>query len=283
MIKRIIFSLFVVQLLTWGGMRIQAQILDESPKDGLFADNGMIEKDPIPLPTIRVADVTWQKRVWREIDFRQKLNQPFYYPLESHNNWRSFINVVMDGLKERKFRAYDISNTDELLVPITYSEIIAKQTDTSFVRERRPYPPYEEYDTVIIRQFDPSKVMRLRLKEDWYFDKQRSQLMVRIIAFCPVMIVEKDGKEFTQPLFWISYDQARKVMAQAQVFNRHNSAERRTYDEIFLKRMFESYIYKEENVYDRRINQYATGLDALLESERVKMDIFNFEHDLWEY
>jgi gliding motility associated protien GldN len=230
-----------------------------------------------------VADVTWQKRVWREVDFRQKINQPFYYPLESHNDWRSFINVVMDGLKENKFSAYDINNTDELLLPLTYNEIISKQTDTSFVREKRPYPPYEEYDTVIVRQFDPSKVMRLRLKEDWYFDKQRSQLMVRIIAFCPVMIVEKDGKEFTQPLFWVSYDKARQVMAQAMVFNRHNSAERRTYDEIFLKRMFDSYIYKEENVYDRRINQYATGMDALLEAERVKMDIFNFEHDLWEY
>ncbi len=281
--KRIIQSLLALLFALWCIPGLQAQITDEKPLDGLFVDNGMIDKDPIPLPSIRVADVSWQKRVWREIDFRQKLNQPFYYPIESHNNWRSFINVVMDGLKERKFRAYDISNTDELLVPITYNEIIAKQTDTSFVRERRPYPPYEEYDTMIVRQFDPSKVMRLRLKEDWYFDKQRSQLMVRIIAFCPVMIVEKDGKEFTQPLFWISYDQSRKVMAKAQVFNRHNAAERRTYDEIFLKRMFDSYIYKEENVYDRRINQYATGLDALLESERVKMDIFNFEHDLWEY
>ena len=107
--------------------------------------------------------------------------------------------------------------------------------------------------------------------------------MVRIIAVCPVMMVEKDGQEFTQPLFWVSYDQARKVFANADVFNRHNSAEKRTYDELFIKRMFDSYIYKEENVYDRRINQYATGIDALLEAERIKMDIFNFEHDLWKY
>lgn len=281
--KRIIISLLFLLFIAGMGTGLKAQIQADNPIDGLFAKNSMIDKAPIPLPSIRVADVTWQKRVWREVDFRQKINQPFYYPLESHNDWRSFINVVMDGLKENKFSAYDINNTDELLLPLTYNEIISKQTDTSFVREKRPYPPYEEYDTVIVRQFDPSKVMRLRLKEDWYFDKQRSQLMVRIIAFCPVMIVEKDGKEFTQPLFWVSYDKARQVMAQAMVFNRHNSAERRTYDEIFLKRMFDSYIYKEENVYDRRINQYATGMDALLEAERVKMDIFNFEHDLWEY
>lgn len=281
--KNIIFTLFAMLLISGTCNSLSAQILDERPVDGLFANSGIIDKDPIPLPTIRQADVMWSKRVWREIDFRQKMNQTFYYPIEAHNNWRSFISVMMDGLKELKFRAYDINNTDELLVPITYKQIIAKQTDTSYVREKRPYPPYQEYDTIIITQFDPTKVMRLRLKEDWYFDKQRSQLMVRIIAVCPVMIVEKGGKEFSQPLFWVSYDQARKTLARAEVFNRHNSAEKRTYDEIFLKRMFDSYIYKEENVFDRRINQYATGIDALLEAERVKLDIFNFEHDLWQY
>lgn len=281
--KKIVISLFALFLFLGITENLSAQIRDESPVDGLFANNHMNQKDPIPLPSIRQADVMWSKRVWREIDFRQKMNQPFYFPVESHNNWRSFINVLMDGLKERQFRAYEVSNTDELLVPIRYEEIIAKQSDTSYVRERRPYPPYEEYDTVIIRQFDPSRVMRLRLKEDWYFDKQRSQLMVRIIAVCPVMMVEKDGKEFSQPLFWVSYDQARKTLAKAEVFNRFNSAEKRTYDEVFIKRMFDSYIYKEENVYDRRINQYATGIDALLEAERIKMDIFNFEHDLWQY
>jgi len=281
--KKIVISLFALFLLCSTTDNLSAQIRDERPVDGLFANNHMNQKDPIPLPPIRQADVMWSKRVWREIDFRQKMNQPFYFPVESHNNWRSLVNVLMDGLKERQFRAYEVSNTDELLVPITYNEIIAKQSDTSYVRERRPYPPYEEYDTVIIRQFDPSRVMRLRLKEDWYFDKQRSQLMVRIIAVCPVMMVEKDGKEFSQPLFWVSYDQARKTFAKAEVFNRFNSAEKRTYDEVFIKRMFDSYIYKEENVYDRRINQYATGIDALLEAERIKMDIFNFEHDLWQY
>ncbi|HMM11931.1 MAG TPA: gliding motility protein GldN [Bacteroidales bacterium] len=281
--KNTILILMLTALCLTATRQAGAQIRDERPVDGLFATNTALEKEPIPLPSIREADVMWSKRVWREIDFRQKMNQPFYYPLESHNNWRSFINVLMDGLKENKFKAYEVSNTDELLVPLTHREILAKQTDTTYVRQRRPYPPYDEYDTMIVRQFDPTRVMRLRLKEDWYFDKQRSQLMVRIIAVCPVMMVEKDGKEFSQPLFWVSYDQARRTFAQAPVFNRFNSAEKRSYDEIFIKRMFDSYIYKEENVYDRRISQYATGLDALLESERIKMEIFNFEHDLWEY
>jgi hypothetical protein len=39
----------------------------------------------------------------------------------------------------------------------------------------------------------------------------------------------------------------------------------------------------EANVMNRRINEYMVGLDALLEAERIKADIFNIEHDLWEY
>jgi gliding motility associated protien GldN len=260
-----------------------AQIVDDAPLDGLYEDEVLVNRQPIPLPTIRKADVMWSKRVWREIDFRQKFNQKFYFPLETQADWKSFIIVVLDALKEGELTAYDISNTDELLVPITYREIIGRQTDSLYQVMRRPYPPYDEYDTVIFTEFDPTKVMRLRVKEDWYFDKQRSQMMVRIQALCPVMIKERDGQEVTEPLFWISYPDSRDVFVQAYAYNEFNSAARLTYDEVFWKRLFDSYIYKEANVYDRRISQYATGIDALLEAERIKSEMFRFEENLWEY
>lgn len=281
--KRIIVGLITMSMLL--SLTAVSQIINEAPMDGLFpAETWEVKKAPIPYPPIRKADVMWQKRIWREIDFKQKFNQKFYYPLDAQANWKSFINIVLDALKEGgQMTAYDISNTDELLVPITYREIVGRQTDTIPQVGRRPYPPYEEYDTLIITEFDPSKVMRLRIKEDWYFDKQRSQMMVRIIALCPVLIVEREGQEQPSPLFWISYAQARDVFAQALVFNEFNSSARLTYDELFWKRLFDSYIYKEQNVYDRRINAYATGVDALLESERIKNEMFRFEEDFWSY
>ncbi len=262
---------------------LQAQIIDDAPLDGLYEEEAQIERDPVPLPSIRKADVMWSKRIWREIDFRQKFNQKFYFPIEQQANWKSFITVVLDALKEGELTAYDISNTDELLVPINYAEIIGRQTDSIPKIMRRSYPPYDEYDTVIYVEFDPTKVMRLRVKEDWYFDKQRSQMMVRVQAICPVLIKERDGEEVTEPMFWLSYPSSRNVFAKALVFNDYNNAMRLTYDEIFWKRLFDSYIYKEQNVFDRRISQYATGVDALLESERVKNEMFEFEEQLWEY
>jgi hypothetical protein len=36
-------------------------------------------------------------------------------------------------------------------------------------------------------------------------------------------------------------------------------------------------------VYNRSIESYAKGLDALMESERIKEEIFLTEHDLWHY
>lgn len=281
--KNLILGILLTGFFAGLNLNTEAQILDSPPQDGLFADEGLIDKKPIPYPPLRKADVMWSKRTWRVIDMKHKMNQPFYYPVEPHNNWRSFIRVVMDALKEGSITAYDVTKTDEFTVPLTFQEVINRQTDSVNRVLTRPYPPYEEYDTVIYTEFNPEDVYRVRIKEDWYFDRQRSQMMVRIIGVCPVLLMERDGEEIPQPLFWVYYPEARPVFAKALVYNEHNDAERRSYDEVFIKRMFSSFIYKEHNVYDRRISEYATGLDALLESERIKNEVFEFEHDLWEF
>jgi gliding motility associated protien GldN len=281
--KRLFMLSVLAAIFAVAATTAKGQILDNPPKDLVYEDYDAEDLRPVPYPMLRKADVMWSKRIWREIDMRQKMNQPFYYPLEPHNNWRNFMTVLMDALKEGSISAYDISNTDEFLVPLTYQEIVTRQIDTINRTLTRPYPPYDEYDTVIYTEFDPTKVMRIRVKEDWYFDKKRSQMLVRILGICPVMIKEREGEEFTEPLFWVYFPEARPVLAKAEVYNRVNDAARRSYDEVFMKRMFNSYIYKEQNVYDRRISEYAQGLDALLEAERIKEELMLFEHSLWEY
>jgi len=282
MMKKIMQYILSMLLLLSPAL-LKAQIVAKTPVDGLYKDQGITNKRSIPLPSVRKADIMWSKRVWREIDFRQKMNQVFYYPLVPHQNWKSLITVLLDALKQGKITAYDISPTDELLVPITYQEIISRETDTIHRVMKRPYPPYNEYDTTIITQFDPTKVTRLRIKEDWYFDKQRSQMLVKIEAICPVMMTEHEGQLVPTPLFWVSYPQARKVLARALAFNPQNSSKRLSYDDIFIKRLFQSYIYKVQNIYDRRISDYASGVAALRESQRIQRKMFNFEQYLWQY
>jgi gliding motility associated protien GldN len=275
--------LVITGMLLSSGFNLNAQVVNEPPLDGLYENMGVIDKKPAPFSPLRRADVMWQKRIWRVIDFREKMNQAFYYPIEPQSSWKSFIQIILDALKEGVITAYDISATDEFLVPLTYNEVISRQSDSIHRVLQRPYPPYDQYDTIIYSEFDPTRVMQLRIKEDWYFDKHRSQMMVRIIGLCPVMIKDRDGEEIPEPLFWIYFPEVRPVLAKSQMFSRFNDAERRTYDDVFWKRLFSSYIYKESNVYDRRISEYVTGIDALFEADRIKNEMFNFEQSLWEY
>ena len=168
---------------------LSAQFLtDQSFVDGIYVDNATGVKEPMPLPIIREADVMWKKTIWREIDFNQKMNQGFYYPIAPHQNWQNLITVLMNGLKSYKIVAYADEKvaTGELIKPIPYSKIVenttSRGTTNKFNDETGEYENVEYADSL-----KSEDVTRCRVKEVWYFDKQRSQMMVRIIAICPVM------------------------------------------------------------------------------------------------
>jgi gliding motility associated protien GldN len=228
----------------------------------------------------------WATRIWRKLDLREKINHPLYYPTEAIKNRRSLAQVIVEAVQEGSLTAYDPLD-DEFTITLTKAEIERKLSyvDTQYIES--PDPPYDLVMTVIPEEFDPSTVKEFRVKEDWFFDRQRSVLDVRIIGIQPVAEkIDKTTGEVrgTEPMFWVYFPEARNIFASAEVFNRQNDAERKTMEDIFWKRMFGSYIYKEKNVYDRSIGEYMlNGLDQLLEAERIKENIFILEHDLWEY
>lgn len=279
--KRII--LLIAILAGFGYVtKLDAQgILNINPNEGLYEQGGTGNYTPMQYPAIREADVMWRKRIWRAIDFRQKMNQVFYYPTETHYNWTNFIQIILMGMEEGTLQAYEYDPyKDELNVPITYNEFMAKRSDT-IKDDITGEVIYDTDGKPIVDEFNTESVKILRIMEDWYFDRQRSQLMVRILAVGPVM-VKDDGTP--EQLFWISYnDNTRELFAKSNFFNRDNPGAALNYDQVFMMRLFDSYIYKEENPYDRRINDYAKMEKALYESERIKQEIIDFEQNLWEY
>ena len=89
-----------------------------------------------------------------------------------------------------------------------------------------------------------------------------------------------------RPIFWVFYPHAREILKKGRVFNDKNSAVSKSFDDIINSRRFNAVIYKEENVYQNRdIKQYIpnNAFMRLLESERIKEKIRNFEHDMWSW
>jgi gliding motility associated protien GldN len=284
--KKAIFLVFVSIFLTVAGLNSTAQVLEGPPRDGIYDRTTVSQVDPIPYSFIREADVIWSRRIWRTIDMREKMNQPFYYPEQPQNGWRSFITIVLDAMKEGTITAYSAKTDDQFLVPITYKELMDQLRTTRKVTLPRPDNPEEKFDTVITTDFYYTDVKKLRIKEDWVFDRQRSVQEVRILGICPVKDNFSEAGEYRgdEPIFWIYFPECRGLLAKNEQFNLKNGvAGRLSYDDVFMKRMFSSYIYKFENVYDRRIDEYESGVGALLEAEKAKNNLFEFEQNLWEY
>lgn len=269
-------------MLTFAGIN---SVSAQNVLDGVYVKEHYPTRKVVPYTHLREADVMWSKRIWRKLDLREKINQPLYFPVDRIKDRRSLTQVIMEAVREGSLTAYSASD-DEFTLTLTKAEIdkIGAKTDTMYVEN--PDPPYDLQMKIVVNEFDPGTVKEYRIKEDWFFDKQRSVQDVRIIGICPVAdnIDPVTGEiRGSTPLFWIYFPEARNIFASAEVFNRSNDAERRTLEDVFWKRMFGSYVYKEQNVYDRRIADYKQGIHALLEAERVKDDLFVLEHDLWEY
>ena len=276
---------FIISILTFTLLSsLHAQFV-ETPRDGFYDKKTYAEKEPIPYTNVNEADILWSKRVWRTIDMHEKQNQIFYYPEKPQQDWKNLMTVIIDGINSGDLTAYD-ANTDDFTAPLSYDEVMEKLSGTTNkIRIQRAVEPYDWYDTVISNDFNTQDVKAFRIKEDWFFDKKRSVLECRIIGICPVKeVYDQTTGEFrgTAPLFWIYYPEARKVFAKASAFNYRNDAVRLSYEDIFARRMFTSVIYKESNTYDRYISDYSTGLDALIEADRIQQEIRNVENNMWQ-
>lgn len=281
--KVFIISLLFLMFGFGNQTSVNAQVLD-----GIYEKEHVPSRKPVPYTHLREADVMWSTRIWRMLDLREKLNHPLYYPSQKINDRMSLIDLLLWGVNNEGITPYDPTD-DRFTAPMTRSDIDAK-FDALDDTIMTPDPVTGELIAQVIEgEKRTYEVKKYILKEDWFFDRQKSILEVRIIGICPVRVYTKgDGDQSDEirqaQVFWIYFPEARRVLANHEVFNQFNDAERKTFDDVFFKRRFSSYIIRESNVYEnRRVADYRVGLQALLEAEKIKAKIFRFEHDLWEY
>ena len=286
------FLAFLIGVLALGfTTRISAQaettIITESsdPVEDTYLDDVVrrtmiYENRVLPYEPLREADIPWEKRVWRVIDVREKLNLPFIYPPQP------FFTILAEAAKSGEIKVFKDETFREMMTP---EEVMSKLviTDTSLV-----FNPDTYEDEVVITNspINPEDIQKYRVKEMWFFDEEASRMGVRILGIAPIKdyIDESTGEfKYAIPMFWVYYPEAREALSRYYVFNEANDAAPSTWYDLFERRQFSSYIYKASNVLDLRLEDYYSGvdqgIDRLMESNAIKMELFNWEHDLWSY
>ena len=247
------------------------------PLDDITTKSITNERQVLPYDHVREADIFWEKRIWRVIDIREKMNLPFAYPE------RPFFSILMDAATTGEITVYSTED-DKFTSQLTPDEVASMGATIDTVITFDP-ETYEEQLQVVRNDINPEDVKRFRMKEVWFFDEESSTLQVRILGIAPLIDKTDENGNFLyeKPMFWVYYPEARQTLARERVFNIGNDASAVTWEDLMEMRYFSSYIFKESNVRDRRIQDYLTGIDILLEADKIKQEIFNFEHDLWSY
>ncbi len=229
--------------------------------------------------TLREADIFWQKRLWRELDLREKINLSFLYP-EAY-----FVQLLIDGIINGDISSYSEDKFMEKQSP-TDVESMLFNMDTSYVTN---VDTYEQELKVIRNDLDIASITKIRVKEIWYFDQRHSVMKNRILGIAPISNVNDENGNFLfeQPLFWIYYPDAREYLSQFRVFIAGNDATQMSWTDWLDMRLFSSFIYKETNVLSNRLKDYKSleedGVARLLRGREIEEEIFNWEQDLWAY
>ncbi len=240
----------------------------------------------LPWQHLRENDILWKKRVWREIDIREKQNMAFIFPGDDMTGGGYFIEIILDAIQKGKVKAY--SNLDDhfsnALTVKQIKEMMIGEPDTTWIEN----PLTGELTMEIVHNdFNPDIVTKYRLKEDWIFDRNLGRMVVRIIGVAPIKdIIDENTGEYrtSQAVFWLYYPELRPMLAQYEVFNPENDVHRMTWNDYFENRFFSSKIIKTSNPFDINYKQRnMSNLEALYEGKKATEMLFNKEHDMWVY
>lgn len=270
------------------------QQIGKKTEQQLAADNDK----PLPYGYIDDRDLYWSKIVWEYVDLNERLNLPYYYPIDTmriSNNRRSLYDTLLRGIKQGKIT--EIYDDSYFTAKLSYQEIQEKTYRLDTLPEAYdilnsdPNADISEY--IDKYNIDSQHIEGYKIKGVWYIDKRQGEMKYRLLGIAPIApdvqtLGRDDIGDINEklPLFWVFYPDAREVMHDMKVFNPKNAAFPISFDHLLNAHRFSSLIYKEENIHgDREVKSYVKGnsLFQVLESEKLKDDIRNKELDLWNY
>ncbi len=291
-------GLFVILAIAATVISVNAQnIIDaedgHNPND--FYQQGLVVgKKAMPYPYLRESDVVWKTTIWRAIDMNETFNQYMYFPQDNERNTQGRINLVNLIVTTAANGDFDVYEDDDMKIPQEWDKARANLAGQQVIRvdtgeeDEDGNPIY--VDSTAPGEPDFESFKKVMLKEYWYIDKQDTRQKVRIVGLCFIFdkMTYQAGTEVPlsgQKSFWVPMNEmnVRQVLVNANAYEASNDVAERSYDDIFIQRYFDSYITRESNVYNRSIDDYLTGEDAILRSQDIENKIFDIESDMWEY
>lgn len=285
-----LFFILMVSTVSFAQKAEDIKTESSQPSEDIFVDDIVrkrivVENKLMDVQPIREADISWEKRIQRVIDTREKLNLPFRS--QELNLFTVMRQLIMDG----KITAF---GGEDFKVILTPEDVEKKMSKIDTILDFN-YDTYTEEIKVVKNDINWEKIYSYRVKEVWYFDQKRSVMDVRILGIAPIYASDDDIAKGIPPypIFWIYYPEARQPLSKFRVFNEENDIAPMTWSDLFDRRVFTSMIYKRSNVLDYRLKDFylpdpddtenRSGIDLLMHSEKIKNELLNFEHDLWEY
>ena len=291
------FSLVVILLTGSVTSFAQSNLLNaKTPAEIGVKTAAQLEADndkPLPYGYVHDRDIMMGKKVWEIIDLDERVNFPLLYPIDTSDigpDRRSLYDVLTKAIKAGQIT--EIYTDSYFTTKKTMKDIAASLTriDTTDAGREQYNAGQKISEEYINRQDITSQdVSDYKILGYWYFDKRQGELKYRLLGICPVVpdvyTLNNDEKEYVE-LFWVYFPEARDVLHKATAFNDGNSAMPISFDHLLNARRFNATIYKTDNVYgDRSIKDYMkeNAQLQLLESERIKETIRDFEQDMWNY
>ena len=267
----------LVGIISYG----QSNILNANNPDEIGIQNlDQIQSDQdsfLEYDYIDDRDILWSRIVYEKIDLNERLNFPLLFPINDETyekNRKSLWRVLKENIVNKTITKIYFNRNDNFKDPMTYQDVMEVISLTEMINGIAMEPE-------VLKSID---ISAYRIKGMWYFDKRQGEMRYRLLGIMPIgkNIKDDDGKNNTD-LFWVWYPSIRKILHKELVFNDTNNANRISFDQLLVSRRFSSYIYKEDNIYgDRSIKDYKKpGLESILESERIKKEILDFEQDMW--
>lgn len=250
-------------------------LMDTIPTtDGFYQANNLEDAVPFAYPEINMKNIRFYKRVWRDIDLKDEKNALLATP------GNSLMEIIMKSIETGKLSLYS-PDDDSFKGRMSANEGMARFTDSVLV------PIFDDEGNQIdskmtLNEFDPTRVTKFRIKEDIFFDKQRSRLESRIIGVAPLMNITTSAELAesvgSTPAFWLYFPQLRYSLVKVDITDPDKGLYDMTMDDLFVQKKYASTIIRESSAGALKLGDEAQQAQ---DAQQIEQKIDAYKKKLW--